>query len=66
MFVKPAAGLLVRDPQTKFPLPAEGREVQPTSYWLRRVASGDVELVEAPEESAIEDSYRSDSDEVNP
>lgn len=68
MFVKPAPRLLVRDPQTKFPLPAEGREVQSTSYWLRRVASGDVELTEAPtpEESASKDSYRPDSDEVNP
>jgi len=46
MFVKPAPGLQVRDPVTKFPLPPEGREVQPTSYWLRRVASGDVELTE--------------------
>lgn len=64
MFVKPAPGLLVRDPVTKFPLPAEGREVQPTSYWMRRIASGDVELTEAPEESALEDSYHHDSDEV--
>ena len=59
MFVKPAPGLLVRDPDTKFPLPAEGREVQPTSYWTRRVACGDVELAEAPAEnppSEIEES----------
>lgn len=66
MFLKPKPGLVVRDPVTKFPLPAEGREVQPTSYWMRRVAAGDVELVEAPVESTLEDSYRSDSDEVKP
>ncbi len=48
MFVKPAPRLLVRDPVTKFQLPAEGREVQATSYWLRRIASGDVQLVDAP------------------
>lgn len=59
MYVKPAPGLIVRDPVTKFPLPAAGREVQPTSYWLRRVAAGDVELTEAPTEnppSEIEES----------
>lgn len=68
VFLKPAPGRTVRDPVTKFPLPAEGREVQPSSYWLRRVASGDAMLAEAPapEESTLEDSYRSDSDEVIP
>lgn len=46
IFVKPAAGRLVRDPATRGHLPAEGAEVPRTGYWLRRLADGDV--VEAP------------------
>ena len=45
MFVKPVAGVVVRDPISKLPLPAEGREVASSSYWLRRIQGGDVELV---------------------
>jgi hypothetical protein len=67
MFVKPKPGLTVRDPDTRAALPPEGREVQPTTWWLRRVKSGDVVITEAPiEESALEDSYHSDSDEATP
>lgn len=47
MFVKPAEGLAVRDPLTKRVLPIEGKEVPETSYWVRRVASGDVVEVQA-------------------
>ena len=46
MRVKPKAGLVVRDPVTKFSLPPEGREVQPSAYWLRRLTAGDVVPVE--------------------
>jgi hypothetical protein len=69
MFVKPAPGLLVRDPTTKFPLPPEGREVVLSSYWQRRLKDGDVVPVPppaSPEESTLEDSYHPDSDEVKP
>lgn len=49
MLVKPKSGLLVRDPHTKRPLPAEGAEVQPTTWWVRRLANGDVvPVVEQP------------------
>ena len=47
MRVKPAPGLLVRDPISKRPLPPEGAEVPESSYWVRRVASGDVVVVQA-------------------
>ena len=42
MYVKPKAGLQVRDPVTREPLPATGREVPETQYWMRRLADGDV------------------------
>lgn len=42
MFVKPVEGRKVPDPQRGDTLPAEGREVEPTQYWQRRVADGDV------------------------
>jgi len=50
MFVVPAAGLTIPDPAMQgtpdYYLPPEGREVQPSDYWARRVRDGDVtELV---------------------
>jgi hypothetical protein len=42
MFVKPAPGLSVRDPDLLDLLPEEGREVPATDYWHRRVRDGDV------------------------
>lgn len=75
MFVKPKLGLRVMDPDTWQPLAPEGREVQRTSWWMRRLASGDVvrvdetpapALVRLVEEPPLEDSYYSDSDEVKP
>ena len=46
MFVKPADGLRVVDPAMLGTpddfLPAEGREVQPSEYWTRRLRDGDV------------------------
>jgi hypothetical protein len=45
MFVKPAPGLKVRDPDSKLHLPESGKEVHESTYWLRRLADGDVILV---------------------
>ena len=42
MFVKPAAGFVVRDPANAEPLPADGREVPDNEYWQRRLRDGDV------------------------
>lgn len=42
MFIRPRPGLVVRDPQTLKPLPAEGAEVAASSHWRRRIADGDV------------------------
>lgn len=55
MYVKPAERqvegmpLVVRDPDLKDLLPAEGRDVPETPYWRRRVIDGDVVLSAAPE-----------------
>lgn len=46
IFIKPAPGLTVRDPDTLQPLPRDGAEVDRTTHWLRRLAAGDV--VEVP------------------
>lgn len=46
MFVKPGPGLKVRIPHTHELLPDEGRDVPETQFWLRRVACGDVVLVD--------------------
>lgn len=43
----PRAGLLVRHPDTRRPLPPEGEAVELNSYWHRRIADGDVQ-VQAP------------------
>lgn len=42
MKVKPQQGLVVRDPDTRQPLPPEGADVPDTTHWRRRLAAGDV------------------------
>ena len=42
MYVKPAEGLLVRDPVTKEALHEDGREVPRNQYWNRPLRSGDL------------------------
>lgn len=42
MFVKPTPDRNVPDPARGDILPPEGREVEPTQYWQRRIADGDV------------------------
>lgn len=42
MFVKPAPGLKIRDPELKDFLPDEGREVAESPYWSRRIRDNDV------------------------
>lgn len=49
MHVKPAPGLLVRDPVTKLPMPPEGADIDPNDLtWARRLRDGDVVPSEAP------------------
>lgn len=42
MFVRPAPGLKVRDPVSYLHIPEGGKEVPESSYWVRRLRSGDV------------------------
>lgn len=48
LFVKPGPGLRVRmpGPHTAGHLPPEGAEVPDDTYWHRRIAEGDVTLVQ--------------------
>ena len=58
MFVRPKAGHKVRDPKMMPPqhIPATGKEVPDTgpaaSYWMRCIADGSVEVVDAPKAAA--------------
>ena len=42
MHVKPIPGRQVPDPEKGGYLPPEGRNVEPTAYWLRRLRDKDV------------------------
>lgn len=46
MQVKPVSGRQVPDPEKGGFLPPEGRAVEATIYWLRRLAEGDVVTVD--------------------
>lgn len=48
VYVVPAPGLRVVDPVTRQPLPAEGKEVERSSYWIRRLLDGDAIEGSAP------------------
>ena len=43
--IKPAAGLVVRDPITRQPLASDGEARALDTYWSRRLLDGDVHLV---------------------
>ena len=45
IYVKPVEGAMVRDPVTYLHVPAIGRWVEPSQYWMRRMKEGS--LVEA-------------------
>jgi hypothetical protein len=49
MFVKPAEGLVIPDPDRHDMLPADGRDVPASDFWMRRLRDGDV-VEAAPKE----------------
>ncbi|MGY1490722.1 DUF2635 domain-containing protein [Methylobacillus pratensis] len=51
MHVIPVSGRQVPDPVKGDYLPKEGRQVQKDTYWLRRVADGDVTVKAEGEET---------------
>ena len=55
MFVKPAPGLRIPDPDLHDFLPEQGREVPDAPYWQRRIHDNDVVVVAVAEKSAIAD-----------
>lgn len=49
MKVKPAIeGAVIRDPQTRVPLPAAGGDVPDNVFWRRRIIAGEVLAEPAP------------------
>lgn len=48
VYLRPAEGLIVRDPATRAPLAAEGEWKPRSSYWDRRLLDGDVVETEPP------------------
>lgn len=59
MFVVPVRP--VRDPITKNYLPAEGKDVPESSYWVRRLRDGDVCLATKPEPMVVINSLTPDT-----
>ena len=54
MFVKPKNGRSVPDPARGDLLPVEGRNVEESSYWLRREAAGDIRRVNKVKQKKVE------------
>lgn len=52
IFIKPAPGRLIRDPDTMRPLAQEGEEKPFTPFWCRRLDDGDVIQAEKAAEEA--------------
>lgn len=52
MFVKPAPGLVIPDPDRLDMLPADGRDVPASDFWLRRLRDGDVVEATPPADPA--------------
>lgn len=50
MFLQPIDGRRVPDPDRGDTLPPEGRKVEPTQYWQRRLLDGDVVEIAPVEE----------------
>lgn len=49
--VKPAPGLIIRDPRNGQPLPEAGGEVPDNGHWQRRLRDGDVLPITAPKKA---------------
>lgn len=52
LWLKPATGLTVINPETGKPLPAEGDLVAVSKYWRRRLNDGDVIETGMPQKNA--------------
>jgi hypothetical protein len=54
MYLKPAPGLRIVDPLLRDFLPDDGRCVEPSDYWHRRLRDGDVVPAPNPAEAQAE------------
>jgi len=48
MFVRPAPGVRVRNPQNRQHIPESGAHVPRDQFWMRRLADGDVLIADEP------------------
>jgi len=62
MQIKPLKGRSVPDPVRGDLLPADGRNVEESTYWLRRIADGDVEKIVPSEKAAVAATKKKDGD----
>lgn len=66
MYVKLAvAGMVLRDPVTKMLLTEAGKLVPKNSFWLRRVAAGEVVVVENPGNEKSKSSDKKDQEQIS-
>ncbi len=52
IFVKPKEGLKIKRPDTQRLLAPQGEDVPKSSFWLRRLADGDVTIVAKQQQAA--------------
>jgi hypothetical protein len=50
IYIKPAPGMVVRDPADGKPLPETGKTVPNTTHWQRRLKDQDVVLAKPPKQ----------------
>ena len=60
MYVKPAEGLKIPDPDRFDWLPEEGRDVPATAYWHRRLRDKDVVKADSPAAEAVPPAVEAD------
>lgn len=58
MKLKPLAGRSIPDPARGDLLPKEGRNVEMSTYWLRRIKAGDVTEVKAETKASAKDATK--------
>jgi len=63
LFLKPASGLVVLDPDSGKPLPAKGTCKQDTTFWRRRLAAGAVVAVTEAATAEVETTKKEELDD---
>lgn len=63
LFLKPAEGLVVLDPDSGKPLPAGGTRKQDTTFWRRRLAAGSAVEVTETAKAEVETTRKEELDD---